>query len=246
MPEGSLTHLADSGNSAAEALDDLPLPYLELDDHGVITRANRATYALHPVGHGELIGKLAWDSMPPDEKEQSCAAYLQLLETGEEPKMVHRHIFDSSGQFRIYNMYRRFIRDEAGKPIGMRVISVDVTEASDALEETRRECRWLEHMVACMPVAVIVTDVVGVVSSFNAAAEDLLGWKADEAIGMVVEKILPFLEYNSTDGIMLDHGAALESQPAERLPPRIGRAGQCGSRCAPLPWSTSRRASPLA
>jgi PAS domain S-box-containing protein len=210
MPEGSLFQLAYSGNSAADALDDLPLPYLELDAHGVVVRANRATYALHPVDHGELIGRSAWDSMPPGEKEQSCAAYMQLLETGAEPQTVHRHIFDKSGEFRIYKMYRRFIRDEAGKPIGMRVISVDVTETTNALEETRRERQWLEHMVACMPAAVIVTDTVGMVTYLNAAAEELLSWMASEAIGTEVEKILPLLEYSATDGVMLDHGAALE------------------------------------
>jgi hypothetical protein len=38
---------APNGNAQSDSLDELPLAYVELDDHGMITRANRLTRAQH-------------------------------------------------------------------------------------------------------------------------------------------------------------------------------------------------------
>ena len=81
MNELSAHSTAPTANGQAErcpaefdAIEGLSLPYLEMDASGIITRANRATLALHPLEHGALLGRMAWDLMATDEKEQSCAA----------------------------------------------------------------------------------------------------------------------------------------------------------------------------
>jgi len=66
-------------------IDHLPLPYVEMDAKGIITRANRATLALHHPEQGELIGKSGWDLLAIDEKNRSTAAFLSLMASGEEP-----------------------------------------------------------------------------------------------------------------------------------------------------------------
>jgi PAS domain S-box-containing protein len=175
-------------------VDELPLPYIEMDSHGVITRANRATLALHPLDRGELIGKIAWDMMASDEKDQSFAAYCSTLETGEEPG-VRRSLCDRSGQFRTYEMHRRLVRDAGGNPTGMRMLCVDVTEAKKDLEEARGASLLLESVLNSIGEAVIVTDAVGFIHSANPAAEALLGWKASELTGMSIEEGLPIVAF---------------------------------------------------
>lgn len=49
-----------AADAAQDAIDELPLPYIEMDAAGIITRANRAALALYPREHGELIGRMAW------------------------------------------------------------------------------------------------------------------------------------------------------------------------------------------
>ena len=115
-------------------IDELPLPYVEIDAHGLITRANRAALALHHPDQGSLIGKLGWDLMAVDERDCSHAAFAAHVESGDEPPVITRNIFDRSGSFRTYQFHRSLIRDAHGSPVGMRMIGVDVTETAQALE----------------------------------------------------------------------------------------------------------------
>jgi PAS domain S-box-containing protein len=181
------------------ALDELPVPYIQMDMHGIITHANRATLALHPPERGSLIGRMAWELMATDEKDPSCAAYFLLMETGEDPPVVYRSLYDRSGHFRTYQMHRSLIRDAQGKPAGMHLICWDVTESTSALEEARSKSRRLESLFESVPEAILVTDTVGFITSVNSAAEELLGWKASQLNGELIEKGLPVLSYSPVE-----------------------------------------------
>jgi PAS domain S-box-containing protein len=210
MNNDPVTRPAVFVDATADAIEELPLPYLELDAYGAITRANLATYALHPPEQGSLIGLLAWESMPPDEQQQNCAAYLMLMETGAETPPVLRSIYVASGEFRTFEMHRRLIRDAAGKPIGMRILSVDVTDIRRELEEMRVAQRWLECSLEAAPAAVIITDTMGFIQRFNPAAEALLGCKVEDAMGQTIEQVLPVLDYSSPEGDEMNYSATLE------------------------------------
>jgi len=198
------------------ALDELPVPYIQMDNHGVITHVNRATLSLHPPERGSLIGSTAWELMATDEKEPSCAAYFLLMETGEDPPVIYRSLFDSSGRFRTYQMHRSLIRGVDGKPTGMRMICWDVTESKNALEEACSRNLRLESLFESAPEAILVTDTVGFITSLNRAAEELLGWKDSQLKGEMVEKGLPILAYTPIDplpsGEEFNHMTALGSR----------------------------------
>jgi PAS domain S-box-containing protein len=185
--------------AAIDVIDALPLPYLEMDRKGSVTRANRATLALHPLEHGDLIGKMAWDLMATDEKEAGCAAYLAMMESGQEPPIVLRSLYTRGGEFRIYEVHRSLMRDQEGRPVGMRNLFVDVTDAKRALDEANRSRLWLESVLESVAAAVVVTDALGIVSYINPAAETLFGWKARQLIGKAIEEALPLLSFASDD-----------------------------------------------
>jgi PAS domain S-box-containing protein len=102
------------------------------------------------------------------------------------------------------------IRDAAGKPAGMRMIGVDVTETIKALEEECRERKWLESVIASVAEGVVLTDVLGVVCSINPAAEKLVGFSSAELTGKVIEEALPLLSYQSLDGAPLSRRSEIE------------------------------------
>lgn len=172
-------------------IDHLPLPYVEMDARGIITRANRAALALHHPEQGDLIGSSGWDMMAIDEKDLSSASFLSLMASGKEPPVVCRSIFDRSGRFRTYEIHRSLIRKGRKKAAGVRMIGVDVTERKNALEETERTCQWLESATRSLADAMILTDALGVIRSVNPAAERLSGWSANELMGMAIDEILP-------------------------------------------------------
>jgi PAS domain S-box-containing protein len=172
----------------SDAIEELPVAYVEMDAYGAVTRANRITRELHSSHAGKLIGKLAWELMPTEEQELSAAAFAYAMETGIEPGVARRSIFTSADSFRTYDLHRRLIRNADGSPTGMRVVTVDVTEAVTAQQEAEKECLWLESVFASMPEAVIVTDPLGMIRNANPAAEELLGWKGGELIGQGFEE----------------------------------------------------------
>ncbi len=178
-------------STATDPIDELPLPYIEMDASGVVMRANRATMALHPPERGELVGKMVWDLMAADEKDPSFADYCTTMEAGAEPEMVRRSLYDRSGQFRTYELYRKLIRNEIGAAAGMRVVFVDVTEKVKALDEAHRTRLWLESVMESLCEAVIVTDSVGFIRRANPAAEKLLKASQGELAGMLIEEGLP-------------------------------------------------------
>lgn len=191
-------------------LDELPLPYLELDSNGVITCANRVARAMHPTEQGSLIGMLAWEAMPTDEQQQSYAAYLSLIESGAEPGPVQRNVYVNSGEFRVFEMHRRMIRNDEGKSVGMRILSLDVTEWACKMEEMRRENRWLECSLESAPEAVIISDTMGFIQRFNPSAEALLGWTAAEVVGQLIEEAVRVIAYSSPEGDEFSHAITVE------------------------------------
>jgi PAS domain S-box-containing protein len=200
-----------TGHKANDAFDDLPLPAIEMDSSGVVTRANRATLALHPPERGKLVGKMVWDFMAADEKDPSFAAYCESIETGAAPEMVRRSLYDRSGSFRTYDLHRRMIHDESGTPAGMRVIFVDVTDQVKALEAAHRTRLWLESILESVCEAVIVTDSVGFIREANPAALKLLGANHGELAGMLIEDGMPVASYTSSDRTSLHFTCSLES-----------------------------------
>lgn len=193
--EHAVKPASNDGKSCVDCINELPLPYIELDRHGVITRANRATLALHPVERGELIGQTAWNLVASDEKDPSFASYCLALESGEDPEPVLRSLYDRTGQFRTYEMHRSLLRDAEGTPCGMRMMCIDVSEEKKALEAARRQNEWLESVLNSMSEAIVVTDAVGFIRSANTAAENLLGWQATELEGIPIEEGLPIVAF---------------------------------------------------
>ncbi len=195
---------------AMDPIDALPLPYIEIDARGIITRANRASRALHNLEFGQLVGKMAWDFVAPDQKDTSFAAYCSALLSGERPEVVRRSLYDRSGQFRTYEMHRSLVRDAEGNPAGMRMLLVDVSETTKALEEAGSKNVWLESIIDSICEAVFVTDAVGFIRCANPAAETLLGCKASDLTGMSIEEGLPLLAYLSGACTDLKFTMALE------------------------------------
>jgi PAS domain S-box-containing protein len=180
-----------------DAVEELPVAYVEMDARGAITRANRLTRQLHSSHAGKLIGKLVWELMPSEEQELSRAFIMKAMESGADPPMTRRSIYTSSNNFRVYEVHHRLIRNSEGRPTGMCAASVDVSEAHKAQQEAERERAWLESVLESMADAVIVTDALGFIRTVNPAAEELFGWKAGELIGKEIEKAFSLLSFVS-------------------------------------------------
>jgi PAS domain S-box-containing protein len=79
------------------------------------------------------------------------------------------------------------IRDAHGRSVGVILVFRDITERRQAEETSLR----LAAVVASSDDAIISKSLDGVVTSWNAAAERLFGYQADEMIGQPILRLLP-------------------------------------------------------
>jgi PAS domain S-box-containing protein len=203
-----------------DAIDEIPVAYIELDLEGRITRANRAACAMQKMSEEELLGRTPWQFMPGDEIAKSLVAFAEVIERGEPPASVRRSFYTAEGEFKTHDVRRSLIHDAEGHVVGMRLILFDVTEQVIAHEEAQRARNWLESVLAALNEAVIVTDALGFVRSINPAAEKLSGWTAGELIGKPIEKGLPILRFTS--------------EPKQAHHCRMGLDGPCKGRASVL------------
>jgi PAS domain S-box-containing protein len=206
-PEPILTAAAPS---AMLDIDEIPLPYAEVDTCGIIIRANRAALALHHPQQGNLIGKSGWDLMAAGDKNLSSAAFLLQMTSGDDPPVIVRSLFVRTGSFHTYQIHRSLIRDAHGMPAGMGMVFVDVTGAKKQLDDACRSLGWLENAIASLPEAVVLTDPLGFVRSVNRAAEKLFRRTAQDLSGRIIEEAMPVLAYQPIVGPPLDRRVAIE------------------------------------
>jgi len=206
------TMVEAKSSPAIEMIEELPVGYMELDRDGAITRVNRMACKLFQMEADELVGKLAWDFMPSDEMRHNRDAYMELMLNREEPEPIQRTFYTRNGSVRIYQVYRTRILDRNALTVGMRQITLDITESYFAHEEVARARVWLESVLSSVAEAVLVTDALGFVRYANVALENLIGWKSHEITGKVIEKVLPMLSYESLDGTPFNTRRVLEKR----------------------------------
>lgn len=101
--------------------------------------------------------------------------------------------------------------DAQGRPVWMAGAHADVTDLQTARQDAANMRQRLQAVVdASDEVAVIATDIDGVVNLFNTGAQKLLGYSADEVIGRVnpglfhdAEEMRAYLQQDVGDGVPL-------------------------------------------
>ncbi|MFQ5887862.1 MAG: PAS domain S-box protein, partial [Candidatus Hydrothermarchaeales archaeon] len=75
------------------------------------------------------------------------------------------------------------LKNEKGDVEGLLVVMEDVTERARLEEEIRESGEYLQELIEASPYCIVSTDLKGNIISFNKAAEETYGYKAEEAVG---------------------------------------------------------------
>ncbi len=114
------------------------------------------------------------------------------------------------------------IRDEAGHVSGCVLIFRDVTEQRRVHQERvtqLQSAQLLAFIVESTDMAIVGKSLDGIIQSWNAAAEKLFGYTADEAIGRHISLVLPPERLHEEEMIIatLKEGRRVEHFETERL-----------------------------
>jgi diguanylate cyclase (GGDEF)-like protein/PAS domain S-box-containing protein len=94
----------------------------------------------------------------------------------------------------------RLVRDESGAVQGFEGTLSDVTERRRAELAVLAEKERAQVTLESIGDAVITTDAAGVIDYLNPIAEELTGWRLDEARGHALDEVLRVLHETSRDG----------------------------------------------
>jgi two-component system sensor histidine kinase VicK len=160
-------------------------------DWNVRTGENRwtpeleALYGLPPGGFART--QAAFEEMIHAEDRAEVKRQVKLsLQSGAPMGWEWRVIWPDGSVRWLAGRWQAF-RDEYGKPWHVTGANIDITERKQADEALRR----LAAIVDSSDDAVASKDLNGVVTSWNAAAERMFGYKAEEIVGRPITLIIP-------------------------------------------------------
>jgi PAS domain S-box-containing protein len=151
--------------------------------HLLNNRANLET--LKVATDAETLGKTDFDFYPPEMARAYQADNERLFRTGQPLHNREELGLGLAGDRRWYLTTKVPLRDSAGELIGLVGIGRDITELKQAMEQIRAQARMLDQAHD----AIVMTDAENCIQYWNAGAERVLGWKADEVRGRRIDEL---------------------------------------------------------
>jgi PAS domain S-box-containing protein/putative nucleotidyltransferase with HDIG domain len=176
-------------------IDTIPSPIFYKDVNGVYLGCNQNLAEFLGRPKEAIIGKTVFNVYPKEQAEK----YFQMdQELFQHPgTQIYEFVMErSDGAIRNFIFSKATFVDFFGKVAGLIGVMTDITERKLAEEALRKTNETLRATLDAAPVAIFDLDTEGRVKSlWNAAAEEMLGWRRDEVLG----HFLPSVPEDSKD-----------------------------------------------
>ncbi len=133
----------------------------------------------------------------PDDVEQVSEAIQQAVATGEKCLLEYR-VLSSDGTIHWLEVHGQCLYDEAGRPWRMPGVAVDISDRKRSELALGR----LAAIVESSDDAIVSKNLDGIIASWNAGAERLFGYSADEVIGKPITILIPEDRQNEEPDIL--------------------------------------------
>jgi PAS domain S-box-containing protein len=185
-PQSQTPPALDARFHLAAIVDSSDDPIISKDLNGIITSWNSA--ATHVFGYraDEIIGQSILRLIPP-ELHQEEGEILQKLRAGERIDRYETVRVRKNGQQLPVSVTISPVRDESGRVIGASKIVRDISDRARNDESRFR----LAAIVDSADDAIISKTLNGIVRTWNAGAQRMFGYTAEEMIGQPVLRLIP-------------------------------------------------------
>lgn len=178
--------------------------YFELDLEGNYIFANEANCRYLGYTKEELIGKSYKIHTTKESAEKFIKPYRGLYKTGKPIEAVELESITKDGRKLIHETYASLIRDDAGRPIGFRGVSRDITARKNMEEDLRRSEEKYRTILESIDDGYYEIDLEGNYTFFNDAETRNLGYSKEEMTGMDSRKYQDEETYKRTRKAFID------------------------------------------
>ncbi|MCW5634017.1 MAG: PAS domain S-box protein [Rubrivivax sp.] len=227
--------LADVEQSLAATLSSIGAGFIATDRAGLVTRLNPVAERITGWTQDEARGKRFWDVFRHDQRPAEHLAKTPVdvyLEIGATPESA-RHLTCQARDGRLTEVEARpaLLHAPDGHVRGLTLVLRDLTDEMRA----RAQASQLAAIVASSHDAVIGTTLDDRITSWNAAAEKMFGYRADEAIGRPIRMLVPPERAAEPDRLLsaLTRGEPVPAFDTERVG-KDGRALEVSITAAPV------------
>lgn len=182
----------------------------QADLTGRILLVNRRFCQIVGYSEGELLSMRMQDITYPDDLAENMRLFRGMVESGESFEIEKRYVRRDGSLVWVANSVSG-LRDEAGHMREAAAIVVDITERKRAQEVERR----LAAIIASSNDAILGTDLNMKITSWNAGAEKLYGYPAEDAVGRSVLMLVPDDRIEEEPAILRQVNAGSKVEPYE-------------------------------
>ncbi len=171
-------------------VETLPLAMLRKDLQGRFTFANRLLCEALRRTPDEIVGRTDYDFFPRELAEKYRGDDRRVVESEHDMELTEE-FQAQTGERRFTHVVKTPVYDATGNLVGIQAIFSDVTDKKRAeIELNQTRARLQAVLDAATQVSIIATDVNGVIDVFNAGAELMLGYTAEEMVGRQTPQII--------------------------------------------------------
>lgn len=144
---------------------------------------------IHMDDQPYVLGELARLLEPKSDAKQPDAKQLDAKQLEQEQQVLEYRFLHQNGEYRWIQDQRKLIRDETGNPIEMIGSWQDITERKQMEQALFQEKELAQITLESIGDAVITTDADGQIEYLNPTAEQLTGWRIDQAKGRPLSEV---------------------------------------------------------
>jgi two-component system CheB/CheR fusion protein len=173
---------------------------ISMNASGRVTEFNLAAESVFGYRRDEVIGQeLASLIIPPEFRERHRAGLRHYLETGEGPvlgKRIEVTALRADGSQILVELAITALR--SGNEPTFTAYLRDITDRNRGEEASRR----LAAIIESSDDAIVTKDLNGIITSWNASAERLFGYKPEEIVGKSILTLIPTDRQHEEPGII--------------------------------------------